>query len=223
MGDAHQVVVDDVGQEVGRQAVGLHQYLHVHAVPRDLDIATEHVRHHADAFARHLHADHMRLASGQAALHFFGRQQQGATVVARGFATGHLLGTHLVQLFGGAEAREGVAHVDQLLGVLLVDVAALALPVRAMRAADVRTFAPLDTEPAQGVEDLLFGLAGRTQLVGIFDTQDELAAVLLGKAVVEQGDVSGADVGIASRRRRDTRANGGHGQSRTRDETKAGC
>ncbi|MNN13631.1 hypothetical protein D3C81_1266690 [compost metagenome] len=116
-----------------------------------------------------------------------------------------------------------MAHVDQLLGVLLVDVAALALPVRAMRAADVRTFAPLDTEPAQGVEDLLFGLAGRTQLVGIFNTQDELAAVLLGKAVVEQGDVGGADVGIASRRRRDTRANGGHGQSRTRDETKAGC
>ncbi|MNM94018.1 hypothetical protein D3C81_1064080 [compost metagenome] len=223
MGDAHQVVVDHVGQEVGRQAVGLHQHLHVHAVPRNLDIATQQVRYYANAFARHLHADHMRLAGSQATRHFFWRQQQGTTVIARGLATGHLLGTHLVQLFGGAEAREGMAHVDQLLGVLLVDIAALALTVRAMRAADVRAFAPLDAEPAQGVEDLLFGLTGRTQLVGIFDTQDEFAAVLLGKAVVEQGDISGADVGIASRRRRDTRANGGHEESRTRDESKAGC
>jgi hypothetical protein len=51
-----------------------------------------------------------------------------------------LLGAHLVQFFGGAEAREGMAHVDQLLGVLFIDVAALALAIRAMWAADIRAF-----------------------------------------------------------------------------------
>ncbi|MNZ74188.1 hypothetical protein D3C78_926310 [compost metagenome] len=217
------MVVDHVGQEVGRQAVGLHQHLHVHAVPRDLDIATQHVWYHAHAFARHFHADHVRLASVQAALHFLGAQQQRAAVIARGFATGLLLGAHLLQLFGGAEAVEGMAGVNQFLGVPGVDLATLALPVRAVRAADVRAFVPFDAEPAQGIEDLLFRLARGAQLVGVFDAQDELTAVLLGKAVVEQGDVGGADMGVAGRRWRDTRAYGGHGESRTKDETKAGC
>ncbi len=210
MGDAHQVVIHHVGQEVGRQAVILHQHLHIHAVPWNFDVATEHVRNHADTFARHLHADHMRLASGQAALHFFGAQQQGTAVIARGFTTGHLLGTHLLQLFGSAEAVEGMAGIDQLLGVPGVDLATLALPVRTVRATDIRAFVPFDAKPAQGVEDLLLRLARGAQLVGVFDTQDELTAVLLGKAVVEQGDVGGADMGVASGRWRDTRANGGH-------------
>lgn len=208
MGDAHQVVVDHVGQEVGRQAVGLHQDLHVHAVPWDFYIATQHVGNHADSFGRNLHADDVGFAGGQAALDFLGRQQQGAAVVTRGFATGGLFGAHLVEFFGGAEARECVAHVDQLLGILLVDVAPLALPVRTMWAAYVGAFTPLDAEPAQGVEDLLLGFAGRAQLVGVFDAQDELAAMLFGKAIVEQGDVGRADMGVAGGRWGDTRTNG---------------
>lgn len=223
MGDAHQVVVDHVGQEVRRQAVVLHQHLHVHAVPRDLDIAAQHVRHHADPFARHLHADHVRLASVQAALHFFGAHQQRTAIVTRGFAASLLLGTHLLQLFGSAEAVESVAGVYQFLGVFGVDFATLALPVRAVRAADIRAFVPFDAKPAQGVEDLLLRLTRGAQLIGVFDAQDELTAVLLGKAVVEQGDVGSADMGVAGRRWRNTRAYGGHGESRTKDETKAGC
>jgi hypothetical protein len=38
--------------------------------------------------------------------------------------------------------------------------------------------------------------------------------VLLGKAVVEQGDVGGTYVGIPGRRWRDASADGGHGMSR---------
>ncbi len=161
----------------------------------------------------------MGLAGGQAARHFFLRQQQRTAIVARGFATGLLLGAHLIEFFGGAEARERMAHVYQLLGVLLVDIAALALAIRAMRAADVRAFGPGDAQPAQGIEDLLFRLAGGTQLIGVFDPQDELTAVLLGKAVVEQGDVGSTDVGIPSRRWRDARADGGHGGSRMGNKT----
>ncbi|MCY1413249.1 hypothetical protein D9M71_286760 [compost metagenome] len=152
----------------------------------------------------------MRLASSQATLHFFWRQQQGATIVTRGLATRRLLGAHLVKFFGRAKAREGMPQVYQLLGVLLIDIAPLALPVRAMGSTDIRAFAPFDTQPAQGVEYLLLRFPGRAQLIGIFDAQDELAAVLLGKAIVEQGDVSRADMGVPGGRWRDTSANGGH-------------
>ncbi|MDF9880075.1 hypothetical protein OKW12_001243 [Pseudomonas silensiensis] len=113
-----------------------------------------------------------------------------------------------------------MAHLDQLLAVLLIDVAAFALTIRTVRAANVRTFAPVDAQPAQGVENLLFGLPGRAQLVGVFDPQDELTAMLLGKAVVEQSDVSGTYVGVPGRRWRDARADGGHGKSRNEDKTK---
>ncbi|MNN11795.1 hypothetical protein D3C81_1247660 [compost metagenome] len=214
MGDAHQVVVDHVGQEVGRQAVGLHQHLHVHAIPRDLDIATQHIRNHADAFGRHLHAHDVRLARRDALGRLVLRQVHAQAVVARGFLVRHLLRADLVQTLGGAEAREGVTLFHQFVGVLLVDLATLALPVRAVRTTDIRALVPFDAEPTQRVEDLLFGLAGRTQLVGVLDTQNELAAVLAGEAEVEQRDVGGADVRIAGGRRRDAGANSGHEGSR---------
>ena len=223
MGDPHQVIIDHIGQEVGGQTVVLHQHLHVHAVPRNLDIATQHVRHHADTFAGHLHADHMRLACRQTALDLFITELERTPVIAGRLATGHLFGAHLIQLLRRAKAIESVTGIDQFLGIARVDFATLALPIWAMRTTDIRTFVPLDSQPAQGIEDLLLGLTGRTQLIGVFDTQNEFAAVLLGEAVVEQSDVGGANMGVAGRRWRDARANGGHGQSRTKDETKTEC
>ncbi len=213
VGDAHQVVVDHVGEEVGGQAVGLHQHLHVHAIPRNLDIAAEHVRHHADALGRHLHAGDVGLAGGEAALHLILRQVHAVAVVARGFLARHLLGANRIEALGRAEAGEGMALLDQFVRILLVDMPALALPVRAMRAADVRALVPFDAEPAQGVVDLLLGLPRRTQLVGVLDAQDELTAVLTREAQVEQRDVCGTDVRVARRRRGDASTNSGHGDS----------
>ena len=106
-----------------------------------------------------------------------------------------------------------MALADQFIRVFLVDGAAFALPVRAVRATDIRTLVPLDTQPAQGIEDLLFGLAGGTHLIGIFDTQDELAAMLTGEAQVEQGDIGSAYVRVTGRRRRNAGTDGGHGGS----------
>ncbi|KPZ15600.1 hypothetical protein ALO94_200951 [Pseudomonas syringae pv. spinaceae] len=158
----------------------------------------------------------MRLAGIQAALDFLFREQQGTTVVTRGFAFGLLLGAHLVEFFGGTETREGMAQFDQLLRVFLVDIAPFALTIRTVWTADVRAFAPFDAQPAQCVENLLFGLAGRAQLIGVFNAQNKLAAVLFGKAVVEQRDVGRADVRVAGGRWRDAGTNGGHGKSRNR-------
>ena len=106
-----------------------------------------------------------------------------------------------------------MALLDQFVRIPLVDVPALALPVRAMRAADVRALVPLDAEPAQGVVDLLLGLPRRTQLVGVLDAQDELTAVLTREAQVEQRDVCGTDVRVARRRRGDASTNSGRGDS----------
>jgi len=216
MGNAHQVVIDHIGQEVGGQAVGLHQDLHIHAVPGNFHRTTQQVRHHADTLTGHLHAHHVRLAGGDALLCFLCRQMHAVPVIARGFLACLLLGTHLIETFSGAEAGEGMTFGNQLIRILLVDVAPLALPIRTVRPAHIRPLVPFDTQPAQGIEYLLLGLARRAQLVGIFDTQDELAAVLASKAQVEQGNVGSANMRIAGGRWRDTGTDGGHGDSRNR-------
>ena len=97
--------------------------------------------------------------------------------------------------------------LNQLVGVFLVEPAALGLAVRAVRTTHIRTFIPLNAKPAQGIEDLLFGLAAGAQLVGVFNAQDELAAMLAGKHHVEQGDIGRANVGITGGRRRDAGTN----------------
>ena len=156
-------------------------------------------------------------SGGDATLRLGRFQMHAVAVVARGFLVGHLLRAHFVEALGRAEAREGMAFADQLVRVFLVDLATLALPVRTVRAANVRALVPFDAQPAQGIENLLFGLTSRANLVGVFDAQDELATVLTGEAQVEQRDIGGADMGVAGWRRRDTGTDGGHECSRKED------
>ena len=97
----------------------------------------------------------------------------------------------------------------------LVDLAALGLAVGPVRPADVRALVPGQAHPAQGAQDGRLGIRGRARAVGVLDAQDELAAVLLGEDVVEQGDVGGPDVGIARGRGRDANANGHGGRHKS--------
>ena len=61
MSDTHQVIVHHVGQVIGRQTVRLHQHLHIHLLPGDVDLAAQHVLHLADAVGVNLHAHHVWL------------------------------------------------------------------------------------------------------------------------------------------------------------------
>jgi hypothetical protein len=57
MGDTHQMVVDDIGKMIGRQAVRFHQHLHIDDGIFKLNLAAQRVLHHAFAFARDFHTD----------------------------------------------------------------------------------------------------------------------------------------------------------------------
>ena len=103
-----------------------------------------------------------------------------------------------------------MAVFNQLLGVFLVNGLAFALAVRAVFAALVRALIPVEAEPGQRLEDGGFAFRRRTGLVGVFDAQDELAALALGEGAVEQRDVSGADVRVAGRGWRNTGTDLGH-------------
>ena len=208
MGDAHQVIVDHDREVIRRKAVALHEHLHVHLRPGDLDHAAQAVFHPAGAVPGHAQADHRRFAGGQAPVALFFGHAQTVPVVAGvlpPFALGAAQG---VQALGGAETMERVALGDEALGVLAVKRHPFALAVRAVRAADVRTLVPVDAGPAQGRDDGRLRRRRGTRLVGVLDAQHEAPAVATGESEIEERDVRRADVGVARGRRCDTRTDG---------------
>ncbi len=81
--------------------------------------------------------------------------------------------------------------------MLAVDFGALGLAVGAVGASDVGAFVPVEAEPAEGVEDFLFGGGDEAGAVGVFDAEDEFAVALAGVEEVDEADVGGAYVGVA--------------------------
>ena len=101
-----------------------------------------------------------------------------------------------------------MAFIQQPVAMLGIDRAAFRLAIGAMRAADIRAFIPAEPQPAQRIEDLHLGFGGRAHLIGILDPQQKLAAMLLGKAIVDQRDIGSADMRITGGRGRNAGADG---------------
>ncbi len=88
-----------------------------------------------------------------------------------------LLLAQLFQPLGRAEAVIGMAALDQLAGILLVDLFALGLVIGGIWPADAGTFVPFQAQPVQAVDQLFFCAGHVALLVGVFDAQDELPPV----------------------------------------------
>ena len=123
------MVVDDVGEVVGRHAVALQEDLVLELFVLDRDVAVEHVEERRLTRERHLLADDVGVTVLEVLLDDLRCEVAAGTVVAAELA-GRVI---LVRV---AEAVVGVARLDELLGVLLVEVHALALDVGAVRAAE---------------------------------------------------------------------------------------
>ncbi len=175
--DLHQMVVDDVCEVVGRHPVRLDQHLHVDAGVLELDRPPAKILYDARSLARNDHAHDVRLARGFPARDLLRRIGAAQAVVARRLVGGALGDAHLIQTLRRAEAFKGVTRRKQLLDVLAINRGALALTIRAVRAADVRAFIPIEPAPAQRLQDRPLALAGAARSIGILDAQDELAAV----------------------------------------------
>jgi hypothetical protein len=72
---------------------------------------------------------------------------------------------------------------DQPAGVFFVEAEgfSLALAVGAEGAAFVGAFVGFESAPAEGIDDIFFGAGYIAALVGVFDPEDEVAAMLAGK------------------------------------------
>ena len=91
-----------------------------------------------------------------------------------------------LQLLFGAIAAIGDAARHELARDLVIQRVALGLAER--------TFIPLETEPAEIVEDHLFRFARRARDIGVFDAKNEFALVALREKPVEDRCARTADM-----------------------------
>jgi len=91
---------------------------------------------------------------------------------------------HLFQPLRRAKTVIRVAALHQFPGVLLVNLLALRLPVRAVGAANVRAFVPLQAQPAQPGHQFFFRAGDKTFAIGVFNAQNKLSAGLVRQQII---------------------------------------
>ena len=195
--DAHQVVVDHVGEVIGRKAVALEQDLVVHLRVVDRDVAAEQVVDDALALARHREADDVRLARLPAPGRPRPAQCRGSGRRSRSSASSPSAPRAAPPAARASRSTVGRPALHELRRVLAVDGAPLALAVGRVRARPCPAPRPTRGRATERLEDHGLARGGAALAVGVLDAQDELAAVFAGERVVEERDVRGAHVRIA--------------------------
>ena len=186
VGNFHKVVVNHHRVIVGGQALRAHQ----DGIADDLagnGSGAVYAVVPKETALDDLQAHGRRFAGGPAAHGLLRRKFPAAPRVARLAAASERLLPLSLQLLRRAKAIVGIAVGDQLLRVLDINRGALRLAVRCKRPARVRTFVPVEPEPAQVFEQLPLVFRRRTLRVRILDAQDEDPAVMARKQPIEKG------------------------------------
>ena len=211
MGDAHEVVVDDVGKVIGGQAVGLDEHVVVQRVARGFDMAVERVVKAGRAGEGDVLTDDIRLAALHAAQGLLLGNVQAVLVILPLLAAGRGRVAPGLELLLGTKARIGGTALHQLHGIGQVDATPLGLDVGAVVAAHIRALVIFQASLPQALVDQLHRAGHLAFLIGVLDAQDELAPVLLGEQVGVEGGAQSAQVQIACGAGREPGAYG-HGE-----------
>ena len=118
---------------------------------------------------------HILVAACDAGFHFFGRKGERVLhLSARGGIIleigGALAGG--VQGFGRVEGDVGFAPGEQLVDIVLINVAAFALSVRTLVAAEAYALVKLNAEPLKRFDDVVFGAGHEARGIGVLDTEN---------------------------------------------------
>ena len=106
------------------------------------------------------------------------------TIVNKGLLVGFGFFTVFVKFLSGIEGDIGAAFGQQFIAILFVKMFAVALFVGTIFAAHIVALVKLDATPVQRLHDVLLGTWHKAGLVGIFNAENHLATVLLGKQIV---------------------------------------
>src|SRR3954463_3008116 len=91
-----------------------------------------------------------------------------------------------LQVFFGAKAKIGFVLIAQSFCVCAIDLEPVGLPVGTVAAAYVRAFVPIETEPFQVGDELVFKTRFAAINVGVFDPEHHGAALLAREKPIEE-------------------------------------
>ena len=191
MGDAHCVVIDDVSEVICRESVCLKKDLIVKVFIRECDVTVYKVMVRSGTCKRHLLSDNVGNAGIKVLLYLFFREVSAVTVITCAF--GSVLLQCLKALLG-AEASVSLALGNELLGIGLIHIESLALNIRAVFAANVRSFVVLKTCELHGVIYNLSSTFNITFTVSILYSEDKCAAFMFCCEIFIQCGTKVADV-----------------------------
>ena len=200
MRDAHQVVIHNVGEVVGRISVGLDQDHVVQFLVFHRDISVELVVEGRCALCGIVLTNDIRLSLCEILLDLFPGQMQAVLVVDTDLLAFYDLGQRSKSL-RCAEASVRLSLVDQLLGVFAVNACAhaLTLHIGTNAAVLVGTFV-LDQAGVRhrALDDIncAFHIAA---LIGVLDPQNKIAVLVLGDQVCVEGSPEVAHMHSAGR------------------------
>ena len=183
--DFHQMIIDNIGQMISRQAVSvLIEHLIVQDRRIDDHVATDNVVD-VNIFARfNLEAHYIINAFLQEARRFVRRKRERiAHLHTRRSVILKILYLPAlgIQLFGRIKGVISLAFVEQLIDVAAIDFAPFALAVRPVLTAETYPFIKIDAEPFEALQDIVFGSRHKAIGVRVFDTKNEFPAMLASK------------------------------------------
>ena len=195
VGDAHEVIVDNVGEIIGGHAVLFDEDHVIHGLCIfEGHIAEDYIAVAGFAIGRGVHADRPGDAGCLLRRDLFRREMQAVLVIFPGTAGGFHSGTALLDLLLGAEAVIGMAGLYKLLRIGEISGLALGLDIGTAGTADIGAFVPVQAAGTEGIVDDLGRAFNKAFLVGILDAQDEAAVVLLRVEVGVEGGADTAEV-----------------------------
>ena len=180
--DAHRVVIHDVCEVIGREAVGLHQDHVVQFGIVDRDVSVDLVMEGRRSRGRVVLADDVRHTRGKLRFHLFLRKMETMLVIyADLFAVLADSRPKRIQPFFGAEAVVCFALLNQLFRIFQVDAGLLAfrLYIGAHAAVLVRTFIMDKPGLLECTVNDIHRAFHESALIGIFNTQHKIAALML--------------------------------------------
>ena len=233
VGHTHCFVVDDDGEVVRGEAVGLADDEIVHLAGGVADVAEDFVVDD-DLLVGGGEADDVALAglgTLPALLHdgrVLAELDVGGARVAVGLLRGDGGGALLLGFLVGVEGRVGAAAGDEALEIRVVDRDAAGLEVLTNGRAAARGFPIVladgavgvhvgaevvdDAEPLEVLDDAAGGLEAAAGGVGVLDAEHEAAALLFGEGPAEESGAGAADVEVSGGRGGEAGDEGGHGR-----------
>ena len=196
--DFHQVVVYNICQVISWQLVStLIKYLVITDITLNTYFTTNQVVNQNLLTSLNLEANNILLTLSNQLINLLLRHSQRVTHLTTGVTIVLEVldfSTLCLQLLWSIKSNICLIGIEQLLNIFLIDIATLALAIWTFVTTKAYTLIELDAKPLKRLNNIFLGTWDETIRIGILNTENQVATMLLGKQIIIQGGTHTADV-----------------------------